>query len=177
MGLVNISSRFWNSGTSFRPATAPLMVSMPNISTAKPSRIMPTSFFLSLLAIMVSPTPMSASTGVKEVGFKSWTKKFPLSSPVRLKIQAVTVVPTLAPHNHVDGLPQGEQAGVHKAHHHHRGGRGALDHRRDPKAREEPQQLLGGQLPQQALQATPRPFFQGSPHQVHPKQEQAQAAN
>ena len=58
---------------------------------------MPTSFFLSLLAIMVSPTPMSASTGVKEVGFKSWTKKFPLSSPVRLKIQAVTVVPTLAP--------------------------------------------------------------------------------
>ena len=46
---------------------------------------------------MVSPTPIKASTGVKEVGLSSCTKKFPLSKPVRLRIQAVTVVPTLAP--------------------------------------------------------------------------------
>ena len=71
MGLVNMSRTFWNSGTSFRPSTAPLMVSMPNMSTAKPSRIMPTSFFLSLLAIMVSPTPIRARMGVKEVGLSS----------------------------------------------------------------------------------------------------------
>ena len=73
------------------------MVSMPNISTAKPSRIIPTSFFLSLLAIMVRTTPMSARMGVKEVGLSSMTKKLSPSKPVKLRIQAVTVVPTLAP--------------------------------------------------------------------------------
>ena len=35
--------------------------------------------------------------GVKELGFSSRTKKFPLSMPLRLRIQAVTVVPTFAP--------------------------------------------------------------------------------
>ena len=40
---------------------------------------------------------MSASTGVKEVGFKSCTQKLPESMPPRLRSQAVTVVPTLAP--------------------------------------------------------------------------------
>ena len=40
---------------------------------------------------------MRARTGVKELGLSSLTKKLPLSSPVRLRIQEVTVVPTLAP--------------------------------------------------------------------------------
>ena len=41
--------------------------------------------------------PAMPSTGVKELGFKSWINTLPLSIPVRLKIQAVTVVPMLAP--------------------------------------------------------------------------------
>ena len=41
--------------------------------------------------------PTSARIGVKEEGFKSCTHMFPLSIPARLSIQAVTVVPMLAP--------------------------------------------------------------------------------
>ena len=41
--------------------------------------------------------PISASTGVKEVGFSSCTQTLPPSMPARLSSQAVTVVPTLAP--------------------------------------------------------------------------------
>ena len=41
--------------------------------------------------------PISARMGVKEEGFSSWIKKFPLEMPARLKIQAVTVVPMFAP--------------------------------------------------------------------------------
>ena len=40
---------------------------------------------------------MSARTGVKELGFSSRTQTLPESMPLRLRSQAVTVVPTLAP--------------------------------------------------------------------------------
>ena len=46
---------------------------------------------------MVRITPMRARIGVNDVGLSSWMKKLPPSKPVRLRIQAVTVVPTLAP--------------------------------------------------------------------------------
>ena len=46
MGLVNSRNMLVNHSSSFRPLTAPDMVSMPNIRTAKPSRIIPISFFL-----------------------------------------------------------------------------------------------------------------------------------
>ena len=52
MGLRNIRNSWVNSGTSFRPDTAPLMVSMPNIRVAKPSRMVPVSFFLASLQNM-----------------------------------------------------------------------------------------------------------------------------
>ena len=51
-GLRNIRNSWVNSGTSFSPATAPLMVSMPNIRVAKPSRMVPVSFFLASLQNM-----------------------------------------------------------------------------------------------------------------------------
>ena len=41
--------------------------------------------------------PISASTGVKEVGLSSCTHVLPPSMPARLRSHAVTVVPTLAP--------------------------------------------------------------------------------
>ena len=97
MGLVNTSSSSRKLSMSFRPATAPLMVSMPNISVAKPRRISPVSFFLPLLPIIYSATPTSARIGVKDVGLRSCIKKLSLWMPDRLRIHAVTVVPTLAP--------------------------------------------------------------------------------
>ena len=41
--------------------------------------------------------PTSARIGVKEVGLSSCTQMLVLVMPVRLRIQAVTVVPTFAP--------------------------------------------------------------------------------
>ena len=41
--------------------------------------------------------PINASTGVKDDGLSSCRKKFPPEIPLRLRIHAVTVVPTLAP--------------------------------------------------------------------------------
>ena len=60
-------------------------------------KIVPISFFFSLFANIKNATPMSARIGENDVGFNSCTKKFPLSIPVRLKSQDVTVVPMLAP--------------------------------------------------------------------------------
>lgn len=41
MGFVNRRNRLRNSGIAFKPDTAPLMVSIPNISVVKPKRIKP----------------------------------------------------------------------------------------------------------------------------------------
>ena len=70
---------------------------MPNISVAKPSRIMPVSFFLPLLQNMYRTMPIKASTGVNDDGFSSCTHTASLWIPPRLSSHAVTVVPTLAP--------------------------------------------------------------------------------
>ena len=86
-----------NAGTFLSPATASVMVSMPNISTAKPKRIPPTSFFLSLLANIYRITPITAKTGEKDDGFKRFSTRLSPCILERLNIHAVTVVPTFAP--------------------------------------------------------------------------------
>ena len=45
IGFLNRMKSCWKDGTSRRPETAPDMLSMPNISVVKPSRIVPVSFF------------------------------------------------------------------------------------------------------------------------------------
>ena len=95
-GLLNIVRILVNSGTSASGFTASLMVSIPNIRMAKPSRISPMSFFLSL-PDMYMMIPISARIGEKAEGFNILIRKFELSIPVRLKSQDVTVVPMFAP--------------------------------------------------------------------------------
>ena len=73
------------------------MASIPNISVAKPSRIIPVSFFLLDLPNISIIMPINASIGVKDIGFKSFTKRLSPEIPPRLRIHAVTVVPILAP--------------------------------------------------------------------------------
>ena len=75
MGFLKATNSLVNAGTSFSPDTAPLIVSMPNMSVAKLSRISPVSFLRASLQNMKYTVPMSASTGVNELGFKSCTKK------------------------------------------------------------------------------------------------------
>ena len=55
------------------------------------------SFFLLSFVSIIIKIPINAKIGANEDGFKSCIKKFSLSIPVRLKIQEVIVVPTLAP--------------------------------------------------------------------------------
>ena len=76
-GLWNIVKIFVNSGTSASGSTAPLMLSIPYINTANPSKISPISFFLSLFFDIQSMIPIIARIGEKEDGFK---KVIPLQS-------------------------------------------------------------------------------------------------
>ncbi len=58
---------------------------------------MPVSLRLLCLETIYKRSPIKARIGVKDDGFKSVTKTFLPSIPARLRIQAVTVVPMLAP--------------------------------------------------------------------------------
>ena len=44
----DVTNICWKAGTSRSPATAPDIISMPNMSTAKPRRIIPVSFLFEL---------------------------------------------------------------------------------------------------------------------------------
>ena len=97
IGFSKSRKRFLNSGTFANPSTAFDMVSIPNISVAKPSKIVPVSLLLLDFKNIVITMPKTARTGVNEVGFKSFTKRLSPSIPASDKIQAVTVVPMFAP--------------------------------------------------------------------------------
>ena len=87
-----------NAALSFSGDTAPLIVSMPNINMAKPSRTVPSVFFfVPSFPVMRKMMPIAASTGEKELGLSSLTHTFPLSIPARERIHEVIVVPILAP--------------------------------------------------------------------------------
>ena len=74
------------------------MVSIPNMRMAKPTRMLPMSFFLLLsLAVIIIMIPTAASTGEKEEGFNSCMITLEPSTPVNDSSHAVTVVPILAP--------------------------------------------------------------------------------
>ena len=87
-----------NAVLSARPDTDALIVSIPNISTAKPSKIFPASFFLdSSLLVITRIIPIAARMGEKEEGFNIARNKLLPLIPVKDKIQDVMVVPILAP--------------------------------------------------------------------------------
>ena len=95
-GLLNMRNICRNSGTAASPDTAPDIVSMPNISVAKPKKISPLSFFFPR-PIMYSSSPINASTGVNDEGLSSCTHTLLPSTPAKLSSHAVTVVPMFAP--------------------------------------------------------------------------------
>ena len=97
MGLVKTRRRLAKVSLWARGATAPLMVSIPAIRTAKPKRAVPASRRTLRLDPSTSRMPMRARTGVKEEGFRSFSTRLSPWMPLRLRSQAVTVVPMLAP--------------------------------------------------------------------------------
>ena len=70
-GLENSTSTRVNSGTSLSPPTAADIASMPNISTAKPIRIMPVSLRLALFWNIYRTIPIIAKIGTKDDGLSS----------------------------------------------------------------------------------------------------------
>ena len=86
-----------NSGISARGLTASLITSIPNIRMAKPTKMVPSVFFLSLLDSMMKPMPIKARMGEKLMGLSICIQKLELSIPVSEVSQAVSVVPMLEP--------------------------------------------------------------------------------
>ena len=71
IGFENMVRIPVNSGTSANGFTASLMVSIPNIKTAKPIMIVPMSFFRSFFENIMKMMPMTARIGENDDGFKS----------------------------------------------------------------------------------------------------------
>ena len=74
-----------------------LISSMPVMRAMKPSRMVPTPCFFSLLVNMKRIMPTVPSRGARVVGLKICTSRLSPSSWVRESSQAVTVVPMLEP--------------------------------------------------------------------------------
>ena len=76
IGLENIVRILVKCSFSASGATAELIVSIPNIRIAKPTKIFPMSFFLLLsFAVIIITIPIAASTGENDDGFKSCTNR------------------------------------------------------------------------------------------------------
>ena len=73
------------------------MMCMPYMSTANPQSTPPIVFCFCFFENIASTAPITAITGVNEVGLSSWTIKEVPCSPVKLRIHAVAVVPMFAP--------------------------------------------------------------------------------
>ena len=96
MGLEKVVSRWINSGLCRKGETAPLMLCIPNISTAKPSRMSPTCQCCCFLENMRRIMPITATTAVRVEVESKETQPLP-STLDRQMIQPVTLVPMRAP--------------------------------------------------------------------------------
>ena len=88
-----------------------------------------------------------------------------------------TVVPTLAPMMVLMALAQVQQAGVHEAHHHHRGGRGALHDGRGAEAGEHAQEAVARHGLQRILHAAAGHLSEALAHDLHPVDEEPERAH
>ena len=95
-GLPKAVNSCRNPSARARPDTAAVMISMPCIRTAKPSRAWPVSRRLPFPA-RYAAMPHRLSRGTKPAGRSSRPRTPPPSRPPRLSSQGVTVVPTLVP--------------------------------------------------------------------------------
>ena len=78
--------------------------------------------------------------------------------------------------DHGDSLLQLHHAGVHKAHHHDRGGGRGLDHGGDAGAQDGPAQRRAGEAIEHQLHLVARNALQSVPHQAHAEEEERNAA-
>ena len=86
-----------NCGFSLRALTEPLIVLIPNMSMAKPSRIFPRCMFCSFLENILRTMPATETMPVSVEVERSETQPAPSSRPERQIIQPVILVPSIAP--------------------------------------------------------------------------------
>ena len=96
-GFWNAVRMLVNAGLSARGSTAPLIILIPTIRTAKPTKIEPKFFFESFLQNISRIMPIKANTAENDEGLSSFIIILSPSMPERLKIHEVIVVPTFAP--------------------------------------------------------------------------------
>ena len=96
-GLLKAVSMRLNSGISASGSTAPPIISMPYISTAKPTKMEPMSLYFCRRAAIIIIIPASASTSEKFSGLRSFSHGASPSMPVMLSSHAVMVVPMFEP--------------------------------------------------------------------------------
>ena len=97
MGLDRWAKSWRNQASCSRGAMALDILSMPIIRRPKPIRIVPTPFFRSDLQKVYKTIPRKARMGLKFAGFSISISNPVPCTPSRLRIHAVTVVPTLEP--------------------------------------------------------------------------------
>ena len=97
-GLRNAISICWNRGSPASGLIELLIMLIPVIRIAKPTRIDPRSFRFWRLDTIASRIPMTAKTSEKFSGFSIASAGLPLSLiPVSDRIHAVSVVPISEP--------------------------------------------------------------------------------
>ena len=89
--------RLLNFSDSARGDTDSDIRVIPVINIANPMSILPISFFLCFLHTIIIITPISATIGEKDVGLSILMNGLLLSTPTRLSIHAVRVVPISEP--------------------------------------------------------------------------------
>ena len=86
-----------NHASSRRNFMEPLISSMPVMSAIKPRKMVPIFLLFSDFVNIKRIMPMVPSRGANVEGFSTCTRKLSPSRPLKERIQAVTVVPTLLP--------------------------------------------------------------------------------
>ena len=97
IGFWNAVRMCVNCGESASGLTELLISVIPVIRTENPTIIRPMSLVRLCFAVMIIITPISAIIGEKDSGFSIRRKTLSPSIPDKLRIQAVSVVPTFEP--------------------------------------------------------------------------------
>ena len=96
-GLLNSVNNILKFSVFERSATELLITFIPNISVAKPRRIVPVSLTLLFLENMSKEIPTKAITGAKVVGLQRVSRRDSPCMPCNERNQAVAVEPIFEP--------------------------------------------------------------------------------
>ena len=175
IGLENSSRILVNSGTSFSGATALLIVSIPNISTAKPSRIEPISFFLLLFNKHVEHNAKHCQNRGERRRLEHLHKEAVALNARKAENPRRHRGAHVCAHDNADCLTQTHDAGVYKTDNHDCRCGGGLDYCCDGKTKHKAFEQAGGQPLQDGFEFAAALFSRPSPMTDIPKEQRKTA--